>query len=129
MEARSFDTAWVEGGKPLTVYLGLKKWNEAGENVTVLDTAGEPHGSDHPIRRQADPEEVKDLHSGGPKGQVKRLFHVLKVFWETEVEQLGDYLLVPVAQLERSGEEIKLSERFIPPCLTLSGSDPLDETR
>lgn len=125
VEARSFDTAWVEGGKPLTVYLGLKKWNEAAENVTVLDKLENLTGVTTRFVARPDPEEVRDLHSGGPKGQVKRLFHVLKVFWETEVEQLGDYLLVPVGQLERSGEEVKLSDRFIPPSLTLSGSDPL----
>ena len=93
--------------------------------MTVLDKLENLTGVTTRFVARPDPEEVRDLHSGGPKGQVKRLFHVLKVFWETEKEQLGDYLLIPVAQLERSGEEIKLSERFIPPCLTLSGSDPL----
>jgi type VI secretion system protein ImpJ len=125
VEARSFDTAWIEGGKPFTVYVGLKKWNEAGENVTVLERLENLTGVTTRFVTGPDPEEMKDLHSGGPKGQVKRLFYVLKVFWETEREQLGDYLLIPVAQLERFGEEIRLSERFIPPCLTLSSSEAL----
>ena len=73
----------------------------------------------------ADPEEVKDLHSGGPVGKIQRLYYVLKVFWETERDKLGDYLLLPVAQLERMGEEVRLSERFVPPSLALSSSDPL----
>ena len=58
---------------------------------------------------------MKDLHSGGPLGRVKRFHYLLKIFWETEREQLGDYVLIPMAQLERMGEEIRLSERFIPP--------------
>jgi type VI secretion system protein ImpJ len=125
IEARSFDTAWVEGGKPLTVYIGLKKWNGSGENVTVVDRLDNLTGVTTRFVTRPDPDEVNDLHSGGPKGQVKRLSHVLKVFWETELEQLGDYHLVPVARLERSGEEIRLSERFVPPCLILSSSEPL----
>ena len=36
IEGRSFDEAWVEGGKPFTVFVGARKWNHVGENVTVL---------------------------------------------------------------------------------------------
>jgi hypothetical protein len=35
MEDRSFDNSWMDGGKPLPVYIGIKKWNPSGENVTV----------------------------------------------------------------------------------------------
>jgi type VI secretion system protein ImpJ len=125
IEARPFDVAWVEGGKPFPVYVGLKKWNEAGENVTVLDKLENFSEITTRFVTTADPEEIKDLHSGGPKGQVKRLYYVLKIFWETERDQLGDYVLIPLAQLERAGEEIKISEHYIPPCLTISGSEPL----
>jgi type VI secretion system protein ImpJ len=125
IEARSFDEAWIEGGKPLPVFLGLKKWNEAGENVTILDRLESFSEVATRFVTTADPEEVKDLHSGGPKGQVKRLYYLLKIFWGTEKAQLGDYLLMPIASLERAGEEVKLSERFISPCLALSSSDQL----
>jgi len=125
IEARPFDVAWVEGGKPFPVYVGLKKWNEAGENVTVLDKLENLSEITTRFVTTADPEEIKDLHSGGPKGQVKRLYYVLKIFWETERDQLGDYVLIPLAQLERAGEEIKISDHYIPPCLTISGSEPL----
>jgi type VI secretion system protein ImpJ len=125
VEARSFDEAWVDGGKPLTVYVGLKKWNRAGENVTVLSKL--KNVFDVPTRyvTTADPEEVPDVHQGGPTAQVKRLNHVLKIFWETETNQLGDYLLLPVAQLERTGDQIVLSRDFVPPCLFVSGSSAL----
>ena len=36
IEARSFDEAWFEGEKPLMVYLGIRKLNHNGENVTVM---------------------------------------------------------------------------------------------
>jgi type VI secretion system protein ImpJ len=125
MDARSFDEAWVEGGKPFTVYVGLKKLNNAGENVTVV--SGVEGFSDLTTRfsTKADPEEVPDLHQNGPSAAVKKLSYVLKIFWETEIDQLGDYVIIPVAQLERSGEEVILSENFVPPCLTISGSGSL----
>jgi len=125
IEARPFEEAWVEGGKPFTILIGLKKWNPAGENVTVVEKLEDLSDVTTRFVTTADPEEVKDLHSGGPQGRVKRLHYLLKIFYETEKEQLGDYVLIPAAQLERAGEEIRLSQRFIPPCLTLSSSEPL----
>jgi type VI secretion system protein ImpJ len=53
------------------------------------------------------------------------MYHVLRLFWDFELENLGDYLLLPLAQLERSGEEIVLSRQYIPPSLTLSASGRL----
>ena len=125
IEARSFNEAWVEGGKPFSVYVGIKKWNNTGENVTVLNKLENLSEVTTRFVTTHDPEEIKDLHSGGPVGQVKSLYYRLKIFWETERDQLGDHILIPVAQLERMGEEIKLSDQFVPPCLAISSSGTL----
>jgi len=125
IEARSFQEAWMEGGKPFTVYVGLKKFNYNGENVTILPKLENVAEVTTRFVTIADPEEVKDLHAGGPEGKVKRLYYVLKIFWETELAQLGDYILIPFAQLERVGAEIKLAEKFIPPALSLTSSETL----
>jgi type VI secretion system protein ImpJ len=125
VEARSFEEAWIEGGKPFAVYLGIKKWNDAGENVTVLDKLENLARISTRFVTTADPEKIMDLHSGGPPAEVKRLYYVLKIFWETEREDLGDYILVPIAQLERSGAEIGLVQRFIPPSLSIASSESL----
>ena len=125
IEPRPFDEAWVEGGKPFTVYAGLRKWNDTGENVTVLEKLEDMERVTTRFITPADPEEVKDLHSGGPEGRVQRLYYALKLFWETEKAKLGDYLLIPIAQLEKMGEEVRLSERFIPPSLALISAEPL----
>ena len=125
IEARSFDDAWVEGDKPFTVFVGLKKWNDVGENVTVLSKLENLSDVTTRFVTTADPEDVSDLHQGGPPAQVKMLNYALKIFWETERDQLGDYMLIPIAQLERSGEEITLSEKFVSPCLSIFSSEPL----
>lgn len=124
-EPRSFGGAWTEGDRPLDVHVGLRKWQEAGENVTPVDR---PEGLAAVTTRfvaAADPEEVRDLHAGGPPGQAKRLRHVLKIFWESEREELGDWHLIPVARLERFGAEVRLAARFAPPCISLEASEPL----
>jgi type VI secretion system protein ImpJ len=125
IEARSFDGAWAEGGKPFSVYIGLKKWNEFGENVTVVPRLSDFTEVNTRFVTTVDPEEIQDLHHNGPPAKVQRLYHILKVFWETERDQLGDYHLIPVAQLERMGEKVILSEKFVPPCLTIRGSEIL----
>jgi len=123
--ARSFDEVWTDGSKPFQVYIGMKKWRENGENVTVLP--GLDNLSDVTTRYVAstDAEEVKDLYHDGLPAKIKRLYYVLKIFWETEIDQLGDYELVPLALLERSGDAVELSEQYIPPCLSITGSNVL----
>jgi type VI secretion system protein ImpJ len=125
IESRSFEEAWIEGGKPFTVYLGLKKWNDRGENVTVVESLGDVSKVSTRFASSADPEEWKDLHGNGPPAQVKRLLFAPKIFWESELDQLGDYMLMPIARLERMGEEIILTQRFVPPAVTMSGSESL----
>jgi len=125
LEDRSFEDAWMDGGKPLAVYVGLRKWNTSGENVTVVkkdDTLSEV------VTRfvaGTDPQETRDLHAGGPAGQVKKLTYLLKFFWESETDHLGDYDLIPVARLERVGAGIELAPHYIPPCVSTAGSDLL----
>ncbi len=127
IQARSFDEAWVEGGKSFPVYLGLRKFIEGGENVTVL--ADINHIADVNTRfvTAADADEVLDCHQNGPPAQVKQMYYVLRLFWESEMAGAGEYELIPVGRLEKSGDEIVLSSRFIPPCISLAGSDALDK--
>jgi type VI secretion system protein ImpJ len=125
ISARSFEADWLDGGKPFQVYIGLKKWNKNGENVTLLPSL--ENFSDVTTRYVAttDAEEIKDLYHDGPNAQVKRLHYVLRIFWETETDRLGDYVLIPIARLERSGDAIILSDQYIPPCTVIAGSNVL----
>jgi type VI secretion system protein ImpJ len=125
MESRTFDEGWMEGGKPLRILIGLKKWNNTGGNVTVMEKRVPLSEVTTRFITKADPENVRDMHSEGPDGQIKRLNYVLRIFWGTEEEQVGDYDIIPIAQLQRTGEEISLSDNFVPPCLSISGSEPL----
>jgi type VI secretion system protein ImpJ len=119
IEGRSFSDAWADEGRPFMVYLGLKKWNDAGENVTVVPSLEGLSKVTTRFVTTPEPEEIKDLHEGGPVTQVQRLHYLLKLCWETEKDQLGDYLLIPLTRLEKRGDQIVVAEKYIPPCLTV----------
>jgi len=125
VEVRTFSEAWIEGGKPLHVYIGLKKLSSTGGNVTVMEKPMPISDVTTRFVTKKDPEQIKDLHSDGPEGEVKRLNYVLKIFWETETGGAGDYDLIPLGRLEKSGGEITLSANYVPPCLTIFASEPL----
>jgi type VI secretion system protein ImpJ len=122
IESRTFEESWVIGGKPFTIFIGIKKWNAAGENVTTIEKADSLTKVTTRFISSADTEECPDLHSGGPQGDVKRLQYVLKIFWESEINLVGDFVLIPVAQIERTREGIELSQNYIHPSLTLRSS-------
>jgi type VI secretion system protein ImpJ len=125
VEARSFEEDWTEGEKPLTVFLGLRKYSTTGENVKVLPDLENLTEITTRFVTTSDSEETPDVHQEGPTAQVRRMYYLLKVFWDSEIDQLGDYLLIPLGQLTRSGEDITVADQFIPPSLTLSASGRL----
>ena len=122
IQTRSFDDAWVEGERPLTIYLGLRKFHEETQNVTVLPQLDNISDVTTRFVTTEAPEAMVDMYGNGPQAQVKRLHYVLKIFWENELEELQNYNLIPLAQLQRDDNEIKLSQEFIPPLVAVSGS-------
>ena len=124
-QARSFETAWEDGGKPFMVYLGLKKWDENGENVTVVTDYNDLSSVSNRFVSLTAPEEIPDLHGNGPGAEVRQMNFLVKIFWETEINHKGDYQLIPIGRLKKNLEEIKVSNDFIPPCLTTAGSPVL----
>lgn len=122
IQARSFEKAWTDESKPFSVYLGLKKWNENGENVSIVTGFDDLSAVSNRFVSSTVPEEIADLHGSGPKAEVQRMRFLVRIFWETEMEQLGDFQLLPLARVQKNLEDIVISKNFIPPCLTLSGS-------
>jgi type VI secretion system protein ImpJ len=122
IQPRSFETAWEDGGNPFMVFIGVRKFNASSENVTIVDNLGDLREVRTRYVATHEPEDIRDLHGSGPNATIRRMRLVLKLFWQTEMEQFGDYESIPVAMLERDGEHVVLSDRFIPPCLTIDGS-------
>ncbi|MCL9782511.1 type VI secretion system baseplate subunit TssK [Vibrio sp. S4M6] len=117
--SRQFEEDWVETGKSFPVYIGLKHWQANGHNVTEVHNASEMGEVSSRYAALSNPQEVVDYYGEGAPGQVKPLQYVIKVFWENELDVAGDYHLIPIARLERDGQRIFLSERFLPPVTNL----------
>lgn len=127
LQPRSFKDVPVEteAGKPFRIYLGLRKFSLSEQNATSIDGTEDLYSIATRFVTDVSPELVADLYVGGPAAKTRYLNYVLKIFWETEVPQLGNYWLVPVAQLELDGDQVRLTRSFIPPAPSVSGSDPL----
>jgi len=114
-----------ESGKSFKVYVGMRKWNRAGTNVT--STTGQEDLNTVTTRYVCpiDQEEVRDLHHAGPAARCRLMHYALRFFWETELEGLGDYHLLPLAVLQLEGKDIRLSRDFVPPLTNVSASEVL----
>ncbi len=119
-EARSFEDAWVDGGKPFTVYIGMRKLDRANENVTIVENPDFLKDIHSRYISATEPEEIRSLYEDGPPAQVKRLHYLLKLFWETEMDQADDYVTLPVATIVRTGDAVGLSSQYVPPSLSLA---------
>jgi type VI secretion system protein ImpJ len=125
LKPRSFEAAWKDPNKPFNVYFGLKKLSLIEPNVAVVRELADGAGMNIRCVTTHDAEEFNDIHSDGPPAEVKSLSFVIQILWEEELEKLTDYEIIPVATLERVGDAIRLSPRFIPPSYALSGTPAL----
>lgn len=123
VESRSFDKAWENGEEPFMVYLGLKKWDRSGANVSVVEDVSKSGNTMFCV--SPDPEELPDLLGGGPVGQVKLMNYSLRIFWENELDDLGAYSVIPIARLKLDLEKVKIDQSFIPPALTIRATPTL----
>ena len=125
LTARSIDDNWHDTTQPLNVYLGLAKLDPAASNVTEvpsLASAAAIHSRFVGLNEGA---EMKDLNEGNTTNPVKTLRYALGIYFEPELADLHDKQLLPLFALEKQGEDIQVSQQFIPPVLTLSGSSLL----
>ncbi len=123
---RSFEDAWEKGEERFSVYLGLRKFNASGSNVTVVTDLNNltEVGTRWVTANVAD--QVPDLHQNGPAADVQKLRYALKIFWEPERDQLGDYELIPLARLEKDQDQVRLCARYVPPCLAIGADETLN---
>lgn len=122
---RSFEKDWDKGSQAFGVYLGLHKFNPKERNVTVVSDPGNVADVNTRWVTANTAEQVPDLHLDGPEADVQRLSYALKIFWESELEQLGDYELIPLARLERDQDQVRLSRHYIPPSVSIGADERL----
>lgn len=119
-EDLSFD---IEGDKPVTAYIGIKKFNAYEKNIASVDTG---EALDTLAARGVsfvDTDSVKDVHAGGDPAGVRKVDYCLNIFWDHEIDKYNDYMMIPICRLELADESIGLSKTYVPPTFLVSGSD------
>lgn len=125
LQPRAIDEILNKDGFPLQVYIGIKKYDPSTSNVTIVENKSDSYEVSSRFVAFVEPESVKDMHSQGPPAEVKTLYYNVKLFFENEKNQLGDFVHIPLAQLVLEGDELKLSKKFVPPCLTINADKRL----
>ncbi len=121
---RAFEEALDPGGKPLGIYLGLKR-QQWEENNLSLDGDLQDSRTQKPQRFSIEEVITPDLFAVDNQGcAVKYLLHEVRLLFEGEIEQAQDHELVKIAELLRVGEGqgVVLSRRYIPPSLSIHAS-------
>lgn len=129
---RSFEHDFDAAGKPLAVYLGVRRLQAGQSNVGSLNGAGADDARDGAgVHRRflLDESEVPDLSAGNDHTcQVQYLVHDAQILFDVAAERAQDYELVKLAEVQRSadGKGGILSKRYIPPCITIKSSPVLE---
>lgn len=125
VESRRFDLSSIAEGR--TAYIGLRRMMPGEDNVCVVNTPSQAVTAQTRLAVAAEPEAVTDLYAQGPEGQLELMSYVLRVFWDDEVQDLGDYDVMPITRIEQDGDTARLQRQFIPPCLNIAASSTLLE--
>jgi len=131
IQRRNISNNWDKSGKPMSIYLGLKKLQVGKNNLdTVPDDQGTAPAerSELYTSRYQTPETptyTYDLFSDDKKNEVFYLEHKLQIFIDDEKNEAVDFHLIKVAELQRIGTEIKISKKYIPPVLFINSSPVL----
>jgi type VI secretion system protein ImpJ len=123
LAARRFDLAELGAGR--TLYIGVRRAQPDQANVRTVEHVNDAANLETRLAATAEPVETPDSYAGGPHGQVHLMSYVVRLFWEHEIQELGDYELMPVARLYQDGDQAKVHHEFIPPCLTVAASPAL----
>lgn len=125
---RSFEGKWDNAGEPLPIYIGMRKLTYGDSNVATVGEGDRPSDEVTATNRYwlaAKSTPTYDIYADRQQEGIQYLLYNLAIFFGDEATQASDFHLVKVAELERLGNEIRLSEKYAPPSLNVFGSSVL----
>ncbi len=123
--ARQIPMDKIAPGEGLKVYAALRGVKPGESNVTVAETVEAMASAHTRWAVPAEPVNTPDFFDDGPAAQVRCLKKVLRIVFEHEVPDMGDYALLVLARLVREGDAVRLDPDFAPSCLTLAAAPTL----
>jgi len=125
LRSRNFDSVWTDRNQPLPVYLGISKLSVTENNVTVVSSFDSAPEIVTRYISHAEGENYQDLHQGDVSTPLKTLKYAVRLFLGDEIDSLSDQVILPIAVLEQQGDDIRYSNAFVAPSLTLKSSSVL----
>ena len=126
IEPRQFELADLSSG-PRTLYVGVRRFVSGQRNAGVFESLDRATQAETRYAVTADSERVADHLGDGGDAEMKGMSLVLRLFWDSELPNLGHYELVPIARIEQNGDAARLCARYVPPCINLAASPTLTE--
>jgi len=126
---RSFEHDFDPSGKPLSVYLGVRRLQFGESNVGSRNGEGNASAAGVHRRYVLEESEIPDLSVGNDHTcQVQYLVHDAQILFDVAAERAQDYELVKIAELIRAadGKGGSLSRQYIPPCISVKSSPVLE---
>lgn len=125
--SRSLENLSVTSDAPIMVYVLLKSWDRQGKNATVVHDDQDAVQAKTMYSVLSNPEKVADTLGEGPEADVQLMRYTLALRFATELEeeQMEGYHSLPVARLIQQEGKTVLDPKYIPPCLSMEGSQKL----
>ncbi|MDR1044454.1 MAG: type VI secretion system baseplate subunit TssK [Candidatus Adiutrix sp.] len=112
----------------LMIHLGFRAAKAGEPAATLAENDDEARAIRTRYLAPADPTLEPDIHSGGPEAELRFLKIVIKVIFEPELDDYGDYATLPVARIIREGGGVfRLDDSYFPPCLNLAACQALHD--
>jgi type VI secretion system protein ImpJ len=105
----------------------LKKLSVVAPNVTVVDSLHDNAAVTSRMISLGDAHQMSDLYGSGPAANMPTVLYVPKIFFGPEIDTLGDYDLIPLVQLVRDVDTIRVAPHSVPPSYALAGSRLLSD--
>ena len=119
IEPRGFESHLPGAGKPVSVYLGIRRQKSGESNCSP---SNQEKAKTRFLMRQR---EVFDTNTGTNPCHVDYLEIVARLFFSGEEEILEDFESLKIAEIVETGRtepRFEISKTYIPPCLTISSN-------
>lgn len=127
IERRSIEGEWGATGKPISVYLGIRKLTAGKSNISALvddldsdATTAMYTGTRYCVSDV--PNSSPDFYAEDKYDDVYYLQHNIQIFINEEASKAVDFTLIKIAELQRVGSEVSVSRHYIPPILNIGAS-------
>lgn len=109
-----FRDTWLETGKPLTLWLALRRFDR--HTINVGNT------SDNRWVKSNEEETMKDVYFQGPECSVSRILYNVQILSEAEKNLAVNCECLPLMRLSYSNNRVIIEQNYCPPVITINSS-------